>query len=695
MVKFGKWISKHRIPLIIICIFLLIPSAFSALYTRINYDMLTYLPADMDTVKGQNILLDDFGKGAFSIIIVDGMEPKDISFLKSQIETVEHVESVIWYDSIADITVPIEILPDKFKDAFNHDDETLMAVFFNTSTSADDTMNAISQIRSIAGNNCFVTGMSALVTDLRNLCEHEEPIYVGIAVLLSCAIMMIFMDSWLLPFVFLASIGMAIVFNLGTNFMLGEISYITKALSAVLQLAVTMDYSIFLWHSYCERKKQYPHDKETAMAYAISDTFTSVLGSSVTTIAGFIALCFMSFTLGMDLGIVMAKGVLLGVLGCITTLPAFILIFDKPIQKTSHKKLMPKFDKTAKFIIKFSPVFFILFVIILIPAIYGNNHTQVYYDIGSSLPKDMEYVIANSKLEKDFDMSSTHMILVDANMPAKDAVQMLQEIEDVPGVKLALGLNSIVGTSIPEEILPDSVRQILKSDRYQLMLVSSAYKVATDEVNNQLDNINTIVKNYDAAGMLIGEAPCTKDMIRVTDRDFKVVNAISIIAVFMIIAIVLKSASLPILLVGVIEFAVLINLGIPFYTGTSLPFIAPICISTIQLGSTVDYAILMTTRYKKERLLGLAKQEAATIALKTSIPSILVSALGFFAATFGVGLYSDVDIISSMCTLMARGALISMVSVIFIIPSMFILFDKIICKTTLGFKKTTKTEAIL
>lgn len=695
MVKFGKWISKHRIPLIIICIFLLIPSAFSALYTRINYDMLTYLPADMDTVKGQNILLDDFGKGAFSILIVDGMEPKDISFLKSQIETVEHVESVIWYDSIADITVPIEILPDKFKDAFNHDDETLMAVFFNTSTSADDTMNAISQIRSFARNNCFVTGMSALVTDLRNLCEHEEPIYVGIAVLLSCAIMMIFMDSWLLPFVFLASIGMAIVFNLGTNFMLGEISYITKALSAVLQLAVTMDYSIFLWHSYCERKKQYPHDKETAMAYAISDTFTSVLGSSVTTIAGFIALCFMSFTLGMDLGIVMAKGVLLGVLGCITTLPAFILIFDKPIQKTSHKKLMPKFDKTAKFIIKFSPVFFILFVIILIPAIYGNNHTQVYYDIGSSLPKDMEYVIANSKLEKDFDMSSTHMILVDANMPAKDAVQMLQEIEDVPGVKLALGLNSIVGTSIPEEILPDSVRQILKSDRYQLMLVSSAYKVATDEVNNQLDNINTIVKNYDAAGMLIGEAPCTKDMIRVTDRDFKVVNAISIIAVFMIIAIVLKSASLPILLVGVIEFAVLINLGIPFYTGTSLPFIAPICISTIQLGSTVDYAILMTTRYKKERLLGLAKQEAATIALKTSIPSILVSALGFFAATFGVGLYSDVDIISSMCTLMARGALISMVSVIFIIPSMFILFDKIICKTTLGFKKTTKTEAIL
>ena len=695
MVKFGKWISKHRIPLIIICIFLLIPSAFSALYTRINYDMLTYLPADMDTVKGQNILLDDFGKGAFSILIVDGMEPKDISFLKSQIETVEHVESVIWYDSIADITVPIEILPDKFKDAFNHDDETLMAVFFNTSTSADDTMNAISQIRSFARNNCFVTGMSALVTDLRNLCEHEEPIYVGIAVLLSCAIMMIFMDSWLLPFVFLASIGMAIVFNLGTNFMLGEISYITKALSAVLQLAVTMDYSIFLWHSYCERKKQYPHDKETAMAYAISDTFTSVLGSSVTTIAGFIALCFMSFTLGMDLGIVMAKGVLLGVLGCITTLPAFILIFDKPIQKTSHKKLMPKFDKTAKFIIKFSPVFFILFVIILIPAIYGNNHTQVYYDIGSSLPKDMEYVIANSNLEKDFDMSSTHMILVDANMPAKDAVQMLQEIEDVPGVKLALGLNSIVGTSIPEEILPDSVRQILKSDRYQLMLVSSAYKVATDEVNNQLDNINTIVKNYDAAGMLIGEAPCTKDMIRVTDRDFKVVNAISIIAVFMIIAIVLKSASLPILLVGVIEFAVLINLGIPFYTGTSLPFIAPICISTIQLGSTVDYAILMTTRYKKERLLGLAKQEAATIALKTSIPSILVSALGFFAATFGVGLYSDVDIISSMCTLMARGALISMVSVIFIIPSMFILFDKIICKTTLGFKKTTKTEAIL
>ena len=683
---FGKLVVKHKKLILLCAVILLVPSVIGMALTRINYDMLDYLPDDIETMKGQNILLEDFDKGAFSILMVEGMEPEDVSALKHQIEKVDHVTEVVWYDSIFGSNVPIEFLPQKYYDKFNKGDTTLMAVFFDTSTSADETMEAITSIRSIAGSKCFVTGMSAMVTDLKNLCEQEEPIYVGIAVLCSVAVMMIFLDSFIIPFVFLASIGMAILLNLGTNFFMGEVSYITKALAAVLQLAVTMDYSIFLWNSYSEQKQKFPDNKDEAMAQAISATLTSVVGSSITTIAGFLALCFMTFTLGLDLGIVMAKGVVFGVIGCVTTLPSMILLLDRLIEKTRHKSLMPKMDGIGGGVIKAFPVFIILFVIIAVPAFYGQSSAKVYYDLGATLPEDMEYVIATNKLQDEFDMSSTHMILADANLPESDARSMINEIKQVKGVKTALGLDSLIGSRIPEAAIPDSLRDILKSDRYQLMLVTSEYKVATDAVNAQIDDINTIIKKYDKNAMLIGEAPCTKDLITITDRDFQVVDTISIIAIFVIIAIVLKSATLPFILVAVIEFAIFINLGIPFYTGTEMPFIAPICISTIQLGATVDYAILMTSRYKLERIGGADKKSAIRTALSTSIGSIAVSALGFFAATFGVAVYSDVDIIGSLCSLMARGALISMFSVILILPSLFMIFDRLICKTTAGMR---------
>ena len=683
---FGKLVVKHKKLILLYAVILLVPSVIGMALTRINYDMLDYLPDDIETMKGQNILLEDFDKGAFSILMVEGMEPEDVSALKHQIEKVDHVTEVVWYDSIFGSNVPIEFLPQKYYDKFNKGDTTLMAVFFDTSTSADETMEAITSIRSIAGSKCFVTGMSAMVTDLKNLCEQEEPIYVGIAVLCSVAVMMIFLDSFIIPFVFLASIGMAILLNLGTNFFMGEVSYITKALAAVLQLAVTMDYSIFLWNSYSEQKQKFPDNKDEAMAQAISATLTSVVGSSITTIAGFLALCFMTFTLGLDLGIVMAKGVVFGVIGCVTTLPSMILLLDRLIEKTRHKSLMPKMDGIGGGVIKALPVFIILFVIIAVPAFYGQSSAKVYYDLGATLPEDMEYVIATNKLQDEFDMSSTHMILADANLPESDARSMIDEIKQVKGVKTALGLDSLIGSRIPEAAIPDSLRDILKSDRYQLMLVTSEYKVATDAVNAQIDDINTIIKKYDKNAMLIGEAPCTKDLITITDRDFQVVDTISIIAIFVIIAIVLKSATLPFILVAVIEFAIFINLGIPFYTGTEMPFIAPICISTIQLGATVDYAILMTSRYKLERIGGADKKSAIRTALSTSIGSIAVSALGFFAATFGVAVYSDVDIIGSLCSLMARGALISMFSVILILPSLFMIFDRLICKTTAGMR---------
>jgi len=617
----------------------------------------------MDTVIGQNELLDDFGKGAFSFVILEGMSNKDVSALKSKIEKVEHVETALWYDSMLDISIPMELLPGKVYNAFNSENATMMAIFFNTSTSSDDTMDAIREIRSIAGEQCFLSGMSALVTDLKDLCEKEEPIYVAIAVILACIAMIAFMDSWLIPFIFLASIGMSILLNMGTNYFLGEISYITKALSAVLQLAVTMDYSIFLWHSYNEQRSRYSDHKE-AMAVAINET------------------------LGRDLGIVMAKGVILGVLGCVTTLPAIIILMDGPLQKTKHKALIPNMDRLARKITKVFPLFLAIFAILIVPAYYGYSKTnkEVYYDMGESLPEDMKYVIANSKLSEDFDIASTHMILVDANLPDKSVKAMIKNMENVEGVKYVLGLESVLGSRVPEEILPESLTNVLKSDKWELYLVNSEYKVASDEVNEQIDKMNKILKEYDKNGMLIGEAPCMKDMIETTDRDFKVVNAVSIVAIFIIIALVEKSFSLPFVLVAVIELAIFINLGLPYYFNQSLPFIAPICISTIQLGATVDYAILMTTRYKAERQNGCDKHDSITTALAASIPSIVVSAMGLFAATFGVAVYSDIDIISSMCMLMARGAIISMLCVIFILPAAFMLLDRFICATSLGFK---------
>ncbi|MDE6996764.1 MAG: MMPL family transporter [Oscillospiraceae bacterium] len=686
--RFSKAAVRCRIPILIVTLLLMIPAALGMAGTRINYDMLDYLPADMDTVVGQNELLEDFGKGAFSFIILEDMPNKDAAALKARIEDVDHVETVLWYDSLLDLSAPMELLPQQLYSAFNTDNATMMAVFFDTSTSSDLTMDAIREIRSIAGKQCFVSGMSALVTDLKDLCEKEEPIYVGIAVALACGAMLLLLDSWLVPFVFLASIGMMILINLGSNYFMGEISYITKALSAVLQLAVTMDYSIFLWNSYNEQRQLHA-DKEEAMAAAIQATLASVVGSSITTVAGFIALCFMSFTMGRDLGIVMAKGVLLGVLGCVTVLPAMILVFDKPLQKTRHRSLIPDMAGLSKGVVKVFPVFLVVFALVIPPALYGYDRTnsEVYYDMGECLPEDMEYVIANSKLSEEFDIASTHMLLVSADVPSKDVRSMVKEMENVDGVKYVLGLESVVGSRVPLEILPESVTSILRSDKWELMLVNSEYKVAGEEVNVQIDRLESILKRYDPDGMLIGEAPCMKDMIETTDHDFQVVNAVSIIAIFLIIALVEKSLSLPFILIAVIEAAIFVNLGLPHYLGQSLPFIAPICISTIQLGATVDYAILMTTRYKTERINGADKKIAVHTALSTSIPSIIVSGMGLFAATFGVALFSGIDIISSMCMLMARGAVVSMVSVIFILPALLLLCDGLIRATTLDMRR--------
>lgn len=686
--RFSRAVVKYRVLILVLAVLLLVPSVIGMINVRINYDMLDYLPSDMDTVIGQNKLMEEFGKGAFSFIIVEDMPEKDVAKLTEKIKAVDHVETVLWYNSIADMSIPMEIIPEELYSEFNRENSTMMAVFFDSATSADDTMNAIREIRSIAGKQCFVSGMSALVTDLKDLCEKEEPIYVGIAVVLALLAMMLFLDGWLVPFVFLASIGIMVVINLGTNYFLGEISYITKALSAVLQLAVTMDYSIFLWHSYNEQRERFDDNKE-AMAHAINETLTSVIGSSVTTVAGFAALCFMSFTLGRDLGIVMAKGVVLGVLGCVTVLPAMVLLLDKPLQRTKHKSIIPDMNKVASGVTKKFPIFLCVFALLIAPAFYGykKSNSEVYYDMGQCLPEDMEYVIANSKLSEDFNIASTHMVLVDSSIPGKSIRSMIKEMEKVDGVKYVLGLESVVGSAVPEEIIPESILSILKSDKWELLLINSEYKVASDAVNDQITELNGIIKKYDPSAMLIGEAPCMKDMIETTDRDFRVVNAVSIVAIFLIIAIVEKSISLPFVLISVIELAIFINLGIPHYAGQSLPFIAPICISTIQLGATVDYAILMTTRYKAERISGKDKRTSITTALATSIPSIIVSGMGLFAATFGVAIYSDIDIISSMCMLMARGAVISMLCVIFILPALLMLFDKLICATTLGMGK--------
>lgn len=685
MVNFGKKVVKYRVLILIGSVLLLIPATLGYLHTRVNYDVLTYLPDDIETMQGQDILVNDFNTGAFSMFIVDGMEDKDVSALKAKIEQVDHVEKVLWYDSIADIRVPRSMLPDKLYDVFNSDTGTMMAIFFDEGTSADGTMDAIAEIRSLAGKQCFLSGMSAVVTDTKNLAEKETPVYVLIAVILAVIVLAVTMNSFFVPLLFMLSIGMAIVYNLGSNYFLGEISYITKALAAVLQLGVTLDYSIFLMHSYEEQQIRYEGDKHRAMAHAISQTFSSILGSSITTIAGFIALCFMTFTLGLDIGIVMVKGVILGVLACVTILPSMILCCDKLIEKTKHKPFLPDIGRLSDKVTKRYKVYVILFLILLFPAIYGNNHTQVYYNLDETLPKDLPSIIANEKLKEDYDMNTTHMILVDSSVPSSATRKMLKEMDQVDGVKWALGLDSMIGSNIPEDMIPDSVTEALKNEDYQLVLVNSEYKVATDKLNAQIKELNQILHTYDKGGMLIGEGPLTADLIDITDKDFKTVSAVSIGIIFLIILILFKSISLPIILVSVIEFAIFINMGIPYYMGTKLPFVASIVIGTIQLGSTVDYAILMTTRYKRERNHGAEKYDAITTAHRVSAQSIMVSALSFFAATIGVGVYSNIDMISSLCILMARGALISMVVVIFVLPSVFMVFDKVIVKTSKGF----------
>ena len=686
VVKFGKWVARHRIVILIIGVLLLIPSAIGMIKTRINYDILSYLPEDIETMKGQDVLMDEFGKGGFSMVMIQGMSDKGVAATKKKIESVDHVADVVWYDTIADISIPKEVLPDDLYEFFNSGDSTLMAVFFDDTTAGDGTLNAIEEIRKITDKQCFVSGMSAVNLDIKNLSNEESVMYVVIAVLLVSIVLAVTMESFLMPVFMMISIGMAILYNMGTNIFLGEISFITKALSAVLQLGVTMDFSIFLWHSYQENQERFPGDKNRAMGHAISNTITSVVGSSLTTVAGFLALCFRSFTLGLDLGIVMAKGVVLGVIGCVTILPALILTFDKAIEKTRHRDIIPSLDRIAKFIVKRWWVFLVLFAILIAPAIYGYTHYNVYYNFDTMLPEDSASVIANSKLSEEFDMNSTHMLLVDADLPSKDVNLMVNEIKKTDGVSFALGLDSLVGPAIPQEVIPDDVKSILKSNNWQLLLVGSEYKTASDEVNNQITELNNIVKKYDKDAMLIGEAPATKDLISIMDTDFKMVSTVSIGVIFILIAIVLKSISLPVILVTVIEFAIFVNMGIPAYTGTVLPFIASIVIGTIQLGATVDYAILMTTRYKKERSKGKDKKESVYIALSTSMKSIMVSAMGFFAATVGVGLYSKMDMISSLCILMSRGAIVSMFTVILLLPSMFMLFDKLICKTSMGFK---------
>ncbi|MBD5456951.1 MAG: MMPL family transporter [Lachnospiraceae bacterium] len=683
MEKFGRSVVKLRIPILLLSLLLLVPSFLGYVSTKVNYDILSYLPKDIETMVGQDILVDEFGTGAFSMFVVDGMEPKNVASLKQEIEQIEHVETVIWYDSVMDISVPMEMLPDDIYEAFNSGETTMMAIIFDETTSADGTMEAIENIRKAADKNCFLSGMSAVVTDTKNLSEREAPIYVCIAVLLSCVVLSLTMDSFLIPFLFLLSIGMAILYNLGSNVFMGEISYITKALSAVLQLGVTMDYSIFLWHSYQENRTEV-EDKKDAMAKAVSETITAVVSSSMTTVAGFIALCFMSFTLGMDLGVVMAKGVVFGVISCVTVLPSMILVFDGALEKTKHKALLPDLKGVGTFVTKHYRIFIFLFVLVLFPAVFGYRNTKVYYNLDETLPKDLPSIIANDKLNESFDMNATHMLLLSADLPTKDVKHMVEEMKDVDGVNWVLGLNALKGDALPDELIPADLTDSLISENWQLLLIGSQYKVASDEVNNQCRQLSAICKSYDSKGMLVGEAPCTKDLIEITDKDFNTVSVVSIGVIFIIILLVFKSIPLPVILVTVIETAIFINMGIPYYTQTEIPFIASVVIGTIQLGATVDYAILMTTRYRKERYAGIAKREAVETACQSSVKSIIVSALSFFAATFGVGLYSNIDMISSLCTLMARGALISMAAVILILPSMFMVFDRVIIRNKAG-----------
>lgn len=691
MKKISHIIVKLRYLILLVAIGLLIPAVIGYINTRVNYDILSYLPMDIETMKGQDILLNQFGTGSFVLYVTEGMEEKDVAALKAKIEQVDHVKNVLWYDSVMDLSIPMTMLPSEVYEAFNNGDATMMFVVFDEGTSSDPTLKAIDDIRKISDKQCFMSGMSAIVTDMKSLTKTETPMYVGVSVILSVLVLSITMDSYLIPVFFLLSIGMSIIYNMGSNFFKGEISFITQALSAVLQLGVTMDYSIFLWHSYREELEKNSNRKE-AMENAIDSTFKSVVGSSITSIAGFLALCFMTFTLGMDLGIVMAKGVVLGVIGCVTILPSMILIFDKALEKTRHKPLLPEFVRIPKMIAKHYKLFFLIFLLLIVPAVYGNNRTEVYYDLTNRLPDSLESIRGAKKVDEKFDMNSAYMILIDKNLDGVSTNKMIQELKDTDGIISVLSTDAILGPAVPKEFIPEEYFDALESEDWKVVLLTSDYKVATNEINAQIDEVQSIVKGYDKKAMVVGEAPCTKDLIDITDHDFKVVNAVSIGFVFLIIALVLKSASLPFILVAVIEFAIFVNMGIPYYMGTEIPFIASVVIGTIQLGATVDYAILMTTRYLSERNAGHDKKEATLITLTTCMKSVIVSALSFFAATFGVGLISSIDMIGSLCGLMSRGAIISMFTVLLVLPAMYMIFDKIIIKTTLGVNPSVQSQ---
>lgn len=684
MIKFGKWIAKHKVIIVIISMLLLIPSFLGMAATRVNYDILSYLPESLETVEGQDIMVDEFGMGAFSMVVVEDMELKDVAALKEKFQNVEHVKDVLWYDSVADLSIPVSMIPEKFKDGFFNGDATMMIALFDNTTSSDAAMEAVSDMRKIANEQCFISGMSGVVTDIKNLALEEMPIYVVIAACLSLLVLLLAMDSLVIPVLFLLSVGLAVVYNLGTNIFFGEVCYITKSLTAVLQLGVTMDYSIFLLNSFENYKKKYD-SKDRAMAHAIADTFKSVAGSSVTTIAGFLALCVMTFALGRDMGIVMAKGVVIGVICCITTLPAMILVFDGVIEKTKHKPLVKSLDKASGFITKHYKVWLLVFLVMLYPAVYGNNHTQIYYNIDKSLPATLDSNVSNEKLKEDFDMSTVHMILLKNGLDNKEKTQMLDQIDKVDGVKWSLGMNSLIGPTFPESMIPSNIKKMLQSDNYEVQFICSEYSSATDECNAQLDEIQKIVKKYSPESMVIGEAPLMKDLQDTTNVDLQRVNILSMAAIFLIILFVFKSISLPFILLFVIEFAIFVNMAIPYYQGVTLPFVASIVIGAIQLGATVDYAILMTSNYQKQRHLGKTKKESISIAHKFSMKSIIVSGCSFFAATFGVALYSKVDMIGAICTLLARGAVISTIVVLLVLPAMFMVFDPIIVHTSKGF----------
>ena len=684
MIKFGKWIAKHKVIIVIISLLLLIPSFLGMAATRVNYDILSYLPDSLETVEGQDIMVDEFGMGAFSMVVIEDMDLKDVATLKQKFQDVEHVKDVLWYDSVADLSIPVSMIPNKFKDAFFNGDATMMIALFDNTTSSDAAMEAVTDMRKIVNEQCFISGMSGVVTDIKNIALEEMPIYVVIAACLSLLVLILAMDSLVVPVLFLISVGLAVVYNLGSNIFLGQVCYITKSLTAVLQLGVTMDYSIFLLNSFEAYKKKYD-EKERAMAHAIADTFKSVAGSSVTTIAGFLALCVMTFALGRDMGIVMAKGVVIGVICCVTVLPAMILVFDKAIEKTKHKALLPNMDKASGFITKHYKVWLIVFLVLLYPAIYGNNHTQIYYNIDKSLPATLDSNVSNEKLKEDFDMSTVHMVLLKNGLDSKQKTQMLDQIEKVDGVKWSLGMNSLIGPTFPESMIPSNIKEMLQSDNYEVQFVCSEYSSATDECNAQLDAIQKIVKEYSPESMVIGEAPLMKDLQDTTDVDLQRVNILSMAAIFVIILFVFKSISLPFILLAVIEFAIFVNMAIPYYQGVTLPFVASIVIGAIQLGATVDYAILMTSNYQKQRHLGRTKKESISIAHKFSMKSIIISGCSFFAATFGVALYSQVDMIGSICTLLARGAVISTVVVLLVLPAMFMVFDPVIVHTSKGF----------